>query len=173
MLVVAIALILAQQPAGVAQQVFEVVGQVERIDRAGRLVTISAAPGAAQGPIYFGPDLPILDQLERGDLVVVRYYDAYIVQVTPGAKMGPVENTTGAAKDAVKRPDAEVLQQVRLVVTIDAIDPATQSVTYHGVDNRRVFRVVQHAQLLEGVKVGDVVTITYTRARAVAVEKKK
>jgi hypothetical protein len=58
------------------------------------------------------------------------------------------------------------------VVTIDAIDRATQSVTYHGADNRRVFRVVQHPQLLEGIKVGDTVTITYTRARAVSVERK-
>lgn len=172
MLALAVALILTQQPTGVAQQVFEVVGEVERIDRTGRLVTISSA-GDIQAPIWIGPDLPIFEQLQRGDLVVVRYYDAYIVQVTPGARMGPMENTTETAKDAVKRPDADVLQQTRLVVTIDAIDRATQSVTYHGADNRRVFRVVQHPQLLEGVKVGDVVTITYTRARAVSVERKQ
>jgi hypothetical protein len=171
MLQIVMILWLAQQPTGVAQQVFEVVGQVERIDRAGRLVTVTAAPGVAQAPIYVGPDLPVFEQLARGDLVVVRYYDAYIVEVTPGARMGPLENTTEAAKEAVKRPDADVLQQTRLVVTIDAIDPATQSVTYHGADNRRVFRVVQHPQLLQGVKVGDVVTITHTRARAVSVEK--
>jgi hypothetical protein len=171
MLVIVLALVLGQQPTGVAQQVFEVVGQVDRVDRAGRLVTITSADPLL-GPIYFGPDLPILDQLARGDLVVVRYYDAYIVEVTPNANMRAPENTTDAAKDAVKRPDAEVLQQLRLVVTIDAVDPKTQSVTYHGGDNRRVFRVVQHPQLLTGVKVGDVVTITYTRARAVQVEKK-
>ena len=172
MLVIALALALGQQPAGVVQQVFEVVGEVDRVDRAGRTVTISG-PGPSQGPIYLGPDLPIFDQLARGDLVVVRYYDAYIVQLTPGARMGAVENTTQAARDAVQRPDADVMQQTRLVVTIDTIDPVTQSVTYHGADNRRVWRVVQHRQLLEGVKAGDVVTITYTRARAVSVEKTK
>ena len=47
----------------------------------------------------------------------------------------------------------------------------TRSVTL-GVDNRRVFRIAQRPQLLEGIKVGDVVTITFTRARAVSVEKK-
>ena len=172
MLAVALALALAQQPTGVAQQVFEVAGQVDRIDRVGRNVTITGGPGTAQGPIWFGPDLPVFDQLQRGDLVVVRYYDAYIVEVTPGARLGTPQDTTAAAGQAVTRPDADVLRQLRLVVTIDAIDPATQSVTYHGADNRRVFRVVQHPQLLEGVKVGDTVTITYTRARAVSVEKK-
>jgi hypothetical protein len=170
-LTVVVAWSLAWQPTGVAQQVFELAGQVERIDRSGRLITITTASGIAQTPIFVGPDLPVFDQLQRGDLVVVRYFDAYIVEVTPGARMGPIENTTEAAKAAVKRPDADVLQQTRLVVTIDAIDSATQSVTYHGTDNRRVFRVVQHPQLLQGLKVGAVVTITHTRARAVSVER--
>ena len=53
-----------------------------------------------------------------------------------------------------------------LVVTIDAVDTTTGLVTYHGVDNRRVQRAVEHLKLLENVAVGDVVTITYTRARA-------
>jgi hypothetical protein len=171
MLAIALILTLIPQPTGVAQQVFEVVGQVDRIDRAGRLVTITAE-GSPQGPIWFGPDLPIFDQLQRGDLVVVRCFDAYIVQVTPGAAIGTLQDTTAAAAQAVTRPDADVVQQLQLVVTIDAIDRATQSVTYHGADNRRVFRVVQHPQLLEGIKVGDTVTITYTRARAVSVERK-
>jgi hypothetical protein len=172
MLAIAVCFMLAQQPTGVAQQVFEVVGQVERVDRAGRLVTITSTPDSAQGPIWVGPDLPIFDQLQRGDMVVVRYFDAYIVEVTPGAKLAPLQDTTAAAEQAVTRPDADVVQQLRLVVTIDAIDRATPSVTYHGADNRRVFRVVQHPRLLEGVRVGDTVTITYTRARAVAVERK-
>jgi hypothetical protein len=46
---------------------------------------------------------------------------------------------------------------------------ATASVTYHGFDNRRVFRVVQDRKLLDGLKVGDVVTITYTRAQAMSI----
>jgi hypothetical protein len=45
-------------------------------------------------------------------------------------------------------------------------------VTYHGFDNRRVQRQVQQPGLLEGVKVGDVVTISYTRARAAAITKR-
>ena len=173
MLALAVAFTLLQQPTGVAQQVFEVVGEVDQIDRVGRLVTISAGQGMAQAPIWVGPDLPVFDQLQRGDVVVVRYYDAYIVEVTPGARPGTPQDTTADAKQAVKRPNADVVQQTRLVVTIDAIDRAAQSVTYHGADNRRVLRVVQHPQLLEGVKVGDVVTITHTRARAVSVQKKE
>jgi hypothetical protein len=170
MLTLILTLMLSQQPAGVVQEVFQVSGQVDRIDRAGRLITI-LSEGVVQAPIYAGPDLAVFDQLHRGDTVVVRYYDAYIVDVTPGARMGPIENSTADAEKRMTRPDASVMQQVRLVVTIDAIDITQGMVTYHGFDNRRVLRAVQHRQLLENLRVGDVVTITYTRARAVAIER--
>jgi hypothetical protein len=170
MLTLILTLMLSQQPAGVVQEVFQVSGQVDRIDRAGRLITI-LSEGVAQAPIYAGPDLAVFDQLNRGDTVVVRYYDAYIVDVTPGARMGPIENSTADAEKRITRPDASVMQQLRLVVTIDAIDITQGMVTYHGFDNRRVLRAVQHRQLLENLRVGDVVTITYTRARAVAIER--
>ena len=161
-------LALAQEPAGVTRQVFEVSGKVDRVNRSARTITVVSA-GVPSTPIYAGPDLAIFDGLNTGDFVVVRYFDSYIVELTPGKRMVPPEIVTGTALDELKTDDGRVLQQTRLVVTIDAIDAATASVTYHGSDNRRVFRVVQDRKLLEGLKVGDVVTITYTRAQAVSI----
>jgi hypothetical protein len=159
------------QPKGVAQEAMAVSGIVEDVDRAGRLVTIRAG-NTVQAPIYAGPDMPIFDQLARGDLVTIRFYDAVIVEVTPGARLAPPRDTTAEAQQKLARPDAAVLQQITLVVTIDSIDAATGMVVYHGVDNRRVQRLVQQRQLLEGVKAGDVVTIRQTRAQAVGIEKR-
>jgi hypothetical protein len=170
MLTLVLTLILAQPPAGVVQQVFEVSGRVDRIDRAGRVFTL-VSNGVVQAPIHAGPDLPVFDQIDRGDTVTVRYYDAYIVEVTPGARMGPIEDTTADAQKGVTRADARVMQQLRQVVTIDAIDATQGRVTYHGADNRRVLRAVQQPKLLENLRVGDVVTLTYTRAQALAIEK--
>jgi hypothetical protein len=160
---------LAQEPAGVTTQVFEVSGKVDRINRSARTITILSGNGMASTPIYAGPDLAIFDGLNEGDVVVVRYYDSYVVELTPGKRMGPLEATTGTDLDDLKTDDGRVLQRTRLTVTIDAIDVPKASVTYHGADNRRVFRVVQDRKLLEGLKVGDVVTITYTRAQAVSI----
>jgi hypothetical protein len=170
MLTLVLTLILAQPPTGVVQQVFEVSGRVDRIDRAGRLITL-VSNGVVQAPIHAGPELLVFDQIDRGDTVTVRYYDAYIVEVTPDARMGPIEDTTADARKGVTRSDARVMQQLRQVVTIDAIDPAQGRVTYHGADNRRVLRAVQQPKMLENLHVGDVVTITYTRAQALAIEK--
>jgi hypothetical protein len=170
MATIALIVTLAQAATGFVQPVFEMSGQVDRIDRAGRTITIRSA-GVVQMPIYAGPDMPIFDSLASGDTVTIRYYDAYIVEVTPGERLKPFENTTAAAQQKLNRPDAEVIEQTRVVVTIDAIDPATGTVTYHGFDNRRVLRAVQRRELLEGIRVGDVVTITHTRARAAGITK--
>jgi hypothetical protein len=161
-------LVLAQEPAGVTTQVFEVSGTVDRVNRGSRTITVSTG-GAASTPIYAGPDLAIFDTLKTGDLVVVRYYDSYVVEQTPGKRMGPPEIIAGTELDELKTEDARVLQRTRIVVTVDAIDMATGSITYHGADNRRVFRVVQDRKLLENLKVRDVITITYTRAQAVSI----
>ena len=163
-------LALAQDPAGVTRQIFEVSGRVDRVNRSARTITVVKI-GTVSEPIYVGPDLPVFDQLKRGDFVVVRFYDSYTVERTPGKKMGPPEMVTGAELEALKTDDARVMQQTRITVTIDAIEMATGSVTYHGSDNRRVFRIVQDRKLLEGLSVGDVVTITYTRAQAVSVDR--
>ena len=163
-----VVLALAQAPAGVTSQIFEVSGKVDRVNRSARTITVLSA-GAASEPIYAGPDLAIFDGLKTGDFVVVRYYDSYIVELTPGKRMGPPETVAGAELNELKTDDARVLQRTRLTVTIDAIDVAASSVTYHGSDNRRVFRVVQDRKLIDGLKAGDVVTITYTRAQAVSI----
>ncbi len=159
-----------QEPNAVTLQVFEASGEVERVDRTGRTITIKSG-GVIKSDIYVGPDLPIFDQLSRGDVVTIRYFDSYIVALAPGARLGPPENTTAQAQKDLDRDDAGVTLQTKLVVTVDAVDPATGMVTYHGFDNRRVLRQVQHPKLIEGLKAGDVVSITTTRVRAVAIEK--
>jgi Cu/Ag efflux protein CusF len=164
------ATLLLQEPASITRQIFQLQGEVGRVDRAGRTVTITSA-GVISQPIYAGPNIPIFDQLSIGDHVVIKFYDSYIVEVTPGERMGPPQNATANDLNALGTAEASVTQQTKLVVTVDAVDAATATVTYHGFDNRRVFRVVQDRKLLDGLKVGDVVTITYTRATAAEITK--
>jgi hypothetical protein len=159
-----------QEPRGATQQIYAVSGEVDDVDRVGRMITIKAA-GVVQAPIYAGPDLPIFDQLNRGDTVTIRFYDSVIVALTPGERMGPPVNTTADAQSKLDRADAGVMQQIKLTVTVDAIDPAMRVVTYHGFDNRRVQKQVMEWKLVDGLKVGDVVTITHTRARAAQITK--
>jgi hypothetical protein len=160
-----------EAPRGVAQQISAVSGEVQEVDHVGRMVTIRVG-NTIQAPIYAGPDMPIFDQLNRGDVVTIRYYDALIVEITPGARMAPPKDTTAEAQAKVNRPDAAVLQQTSYVVTVDSVDETTGMVTYHGVDNRRVQRLAQNRNLIAGLKPGDVVTLRQTRAQAASIEKR-
>ena len=56
-------------------------------------------------------------------------------------------------------------------MTIESIDPFTQTIVYKGADNRRVQRQVLNPQLLEGLNAGDVIEVTYTRARAISLQR--
>lgn len=161
-----------QEPRGITQQISAVSGEVEEVDRVGRTVTLRVG-NTLQAPIYAGPDMPVFDQLNRGDVVTIRYYDALIVEVTPGARMAPPKDTTAEAQAKLNRPDAVVLQQMSYVVTVDSVDESTGMVTYHGVDNRRVQRLAQHRNLIAGLKPGDVVTLRQTRAQAASIEKRR
>ena len=61
----------------------------------------------------WGPTCPIFNELSSGDIVTVRYFDSYIVAVTPGERMKPIENTTAEAQEAtVTQPDGTVLPAV-------------------------------------------------------------
>ena len=125
----------------------------------------------ASAPIYAGPDLAVFDDgLNTGDCAGRPLLRLLRRRADARQANGPARKiATGAELDELKTDDGRVLQRTRLVVTIDAVDAATASVTYHGSDNRRVLRVVQDRKLLEGLKVGDVVTITFTRAQAVSI----
>ena len=58
-------------------------------------------------------------------------------------------------------------------VVVVALAWHNNTVTYHDVANRRVLRGVQHPKLLEELGVGDLVSITYTRARAASIEQRR
>ena len=81
-------------------------------------------------------------------------------------------DTTADAKKAPEAAQTEVLQQLKAVVTIESVDLPMQMIVYKGGDNRRVQRQVSDPRLLDGLKAGDVIEITYTRARAIELQRR-
>jgi Cu/Ag efflux protein CusF len=141
---------------------------VDRIDRSSRVVTFRGGEGNTLQSVYVDPSVAAFDELKTGDVVTVRYVESVIVQVRPGAKPTEVQDTT---EEARKAGEEGVIQQLRAVVTIDEIDPQGQFVTYRTNDNRKVMRPVMDKRVLEGIRAGDRVEITFTRARAIRIER--
>ena len=126
--------------------------------------------GIKRDPESRGGSRYIFDTLKVGDVVTVRYTESVIVQVRPNAKPTPAQDTT---QEARKAGDETVLEQQKIIVTIDNIDSQRLFVTYRTHDNQRVVHAVRDKALLDGIRTGDRVEITLTRARAVSIEPRR
>lgn len=142
---------------------------VDRVDRIARLLNFHTENGLAQS-VYVDPSVAIFEDLDAGDVVVVRYVESVIVKVRPDAAIGTFRDSTEEARRA---GGTDVLQQFTAVVTVESVDEQASVVTYLTPDNRRVRRAVTDNRLLEGIKAGDRVEITLTRERAVGIEKSR
>ena len=142
-------------------------GTVDRIERSSRVVTFRGEGNVFQ-TVYVDPKVKAFDDLKVGDVVTVRSTESLIVQVRPGAKLAVARDTTEAAR---KAGDEHVVEQVKTIVTIDSIDSQGLFVTYRTQDDRKIMHAVIDKALLDGIRPGDRVEITLTRARAVSIER--
>jgi len=164
------ALIAVQEPAKSERVVMAGTARVERVDTFGHSITVRGDQGVTH-TVYVGPELRVFDQLRVGDTVMLRVVESVIVALKPGAKPTAMIDTTDAARKA-SGGRGDVQQQIKAVVTIEAVDVQAQAVVYIGGDNRRVMRTAVDPRLLDGLKKGDVVELTYTRERAIELEKR-
>jgi Cu/Ag efflux protein CusF len=165
----------AQDPAAPrvgVRDVAVITGRIERIDPFSRSLIVRTAEGLANN-VYVGPELKIFNELRAGDAVTVRVTESVVVALRPNAKTTVVEDQTAAAKKGARGAGADVIQQLKAIVTVESVDAATLIITYKGADNRRVTRQVTDRHLIEGLKSGDTVEITYTRERALELTKER
>jgi Cu/Ag efflux protein CusF len=155
------------QPPNTVVRETTITATVSRIEP-GRVVTLKS--DNTYTTVAVPDNLTEFNNLKVGDVVTVRYTESVIVAVVrPSAKNTAAQDTTTEAQQANK----DVIQQVKRIVTIEAIDPQGMFVNYRTEENVRALHAVRDKSLLEGLKVGDKVEITMTRARAVSIEPKR
>ena len=103
----------------------------------------------------------------------MRISESVVVAVRPNARMTVLEDNTAAAKKGPDAAAADIMQQLKAVVRVETVDLASQVITYKTADNRNVMRQVTDRKLLEGLKRGDTIEITYTRERAIEITKNR
>ena len=154
----------------VAEQTVKLTATVVEIDHKTRTITLKAADGRTESFVVDAA-AKNLDQVNKGDLVVVTYAEALAYEVKKG---GTTSSTAvAAAAKPGEKPAAVVARETKVTVTITAIDEKAPSVTFKGpAGNTRTIKV-KHPEKLKTVKVGDQVELTYTEALALTVEKAK
>jgi hypothetical protein len=139
---------------------------VDGINRSARTLTLRRE-GNITTMVSVDPSEKLFDELKVGDRIIVRYINSTIVQVRPEAALSRARDTT----DEARAGNDQVVQQQKVVVIIEDIDPDRQFVVYRTKEGTRGQRRVADPALLQGVRKGDRVEVTLTRERAVSIER--
>ena len=154
----------------VAAQSVELTATVMEIDHKTRAVTLKAADGRTESFVV-GEAAKNLDQVQKGDVVVVTYAEALAYEVKTGGATG--STTIAATAKPGENPAGVIARETKVTVTITAIDEKAPTITFKGPGGNTRTIKVKHPEKLKTVKVGDQVELTYTEALALTIEKAK
>jgi Cu/Ag efflux protein CusF len=147
---------------------------IQAIDSTMRTITLRDAKGQ-EDTFTLGPDVKRFDELKVGDTVKFTYYESIVLQVRkPGdVDKGAMTSEIGVNPSKGATPGGTLSAQDKMTVTIKSIDPVVPSLTVTTPAGRTVTRKVDDPKNIEGLKPGDQITITYTRALVTSIERQK
>jgi Cu/Ag efflux protein CusF len=146
-----------------------VTGIVEKIDVAGRTLTIKAATDYEE--ITVPPSVKNFSNVSVGDRLTLRYYDNIVVILKkPGEEAPAIDRRTDAVTPGVAGTSGTIAKQRTLTATISAIDEQAASISFTGPRGGTFTSPVRDRAALSKVKVGDQVEITWTEAILVSLE---
>lgn len=155
---------------GVASSV-KVRGTIDAIDKEKGTITLKGPQGRTI--TLDVKDRAKLDAVKVGDPVVATYVEAVAFQVRKAGSAAPgatVKEAQVSSKPG-ETPAGAVGREVTVTATITALDLKARTVTIKGPQGNSETFKIQDPKNAEGVKVGDLVDITYTQALAVTLDK--
>jgi Cu/Ag efflux protein CusF len=162
--------LMAQTPAMGAAATATITAKIVAIDSTNRLVTLQDAKGNTK-TIQVGPDVTRFSALKVGDMVTFTFQESVALSIVKAGAAAPMaQNTPTVTHAAGDKPGGTISQTQVATVTIAAIDMTTPSVTVTTQDGKTISMLVRDPANLSGLKVGDVVQITYNQALAISVK---
>jgi len=132
-------------------------------------------PDGTKQTFAVDPQVKNLEQVKRGDQVVVQYKNALEVELrTPDATQPLPLPTEAVAVDHTAaeggKPEGTVARTLTLTGTVESYDPGSRVAVIHIPDGETLTVNVQHPERWTQVKAGDIVTGRFSEALAVAVQ---
>jgi hypothetical protein len=143
-------------------------GTVETIDHTKRILNIKTADGKFE-TLNIPQSAKRFDELKIGDKVSLTYNNNVSVRLKPP---GEAAVDTGSATKTTEgeRPGGTIAVVRTMTATIDAIDKSAPSISFVGPNGFKYSRRVVDPTVLDQVKVGDQVDITWNTDLTVSVE---
>jgi hypothetical protein len=117
-----------------------------------------------------GDEVKNLPQVKKGDIITAVYTEAIAYEVKKHGKAGVTTTSASQSAQPGSKPAAVMAQQTTVTVKITAIDTQAPTVTFMGPKGNKETIKVRDPKNLNGVKVGDMVDITYTESLAIKVD---
>lgn len=164
-----------QHTAAARVSVSKITSTVKTIDIESRMVTLLGQDGE-EIAFQVGEHVRNLGQVRVGDKVTVEYYEGLVADLRTGtaAQQAAEVGVAAVAERAAlgDRPAGAVGKAVRATVVIDFVDAIRNVVHFKGPDGKtRIVKVMtpEFRAMLNNLKAGDQVDLTFFEALAVAV----
>lgn len=150
------------------------IATVVAIDMKTRKVTLKRDDGKLFD-VTVGPEVKNLPQIKKGDEVTVKFYEAVSAKVYKAGEAPRVSGQSATMKSAEPgaKPGSKVTKQSTVTSIIQSIDIKQPSVTLKSLEGKELTVKIEDPKLLNNIKVGDEVVITFSEALAISVEKVK
>ena len=172
-LVVTVTFANAQSPAPAAMgagQAASLSAKITAIDKANRIVTLVDASGDV-AQVECGPEVKRFNELKLGQTVTIAYAEALVLAVAKADPNAPVARTSQSMTRATgANPGGTVTEIQSKRVTVTAIDANAPSITVKTPKGRIVNLPVKDKNNLKGLKVGDIVDVTYGQQVTISVK---
>ena len=163
----------AEKPGQVVEQsVATVAAKVLEVDHTSRVVTLRIVGGETVD-VHVGDEVKNFRQVQKGDDVVVTYYESVAIMLQKSGNAAPgveTADTVGRAKPGEK-PSMAAGKQTKVTATVVGLNKKKGTITLKGPRGRVVTVTTYEPKRLDPVKVGDLLEVVYTEALAIAVEK--
>lgn len=158
------------KPSGQEQRLTEKRAVVAGVDQQRRLLAL-ATDGGGTAVLPVAEEFRDFEKLRVGDAVVVSLTEAVAWQVKPSDKGAPgvSKRETLSNPRPGEAPGGAIEHAITVTATITAFDLARGTVTLAGPEGRSQTVKVHRPADLEHIRVGDLVDITYSEVRALAV----
>ncbi|MCG6984494.1 MAG: hypothetical protein LJE61_04710 [Thiocapsa sp.] len=159
-------------PVAAGAMVKEVTGTVVVVNTETRMLTIRKPDGVFQ-VIHVPEEVTRLDEVRINDTLTVAYMEAVAIDLQKGdaAAGAPAATATrDIDREAGRLPAGTMAETVRIVGIVEAVNRANSTATIRGPENTITVNVRDPA-MLEGVRAGDSVTVTYISAVAAQVDR--
>jgi len=163
-----------EKPSGREQTLVEMRAVVVGVDQKHRLLALEGDDGG-RTVLPVAEEFRDFERARVGDQVVVSYTEAIAWQVKPSDKGAPGVSTRETLSNprAGEAPGGAIERAITITATITAFDTAGGTVTLTAPDGRSQTIAAPRREDLERIRVGDLVDITRSELRSLALRKKE